>query len=375
MIPDFFHSSLWGEALLFLAITALSFVVSQVMVFLFRKVLKALTARTSTTLDDLLIEALRRPLFLFILVIGLYGALTTVNFLDPFQKVINRALLATDMALAVYASNRVLHALLTWYKKEIAPRTQSTIDARLLPLGQRVATGVIYLIGGLMVFRAVGLDISPLLAGLGIGGLAVALALQPTLNNLIAGAYTVSESKIGVGDYVRLEDGQRPEGVVEDIGWRTTKIRTPQNNIVVIPNAKLADSVVTNFGAPNPEMVTVVACGVSYESDLERVQRITQEVARGVLLHTPGAVADSQPMVRFRKFGDSNIYFEVLLRVQNYMGQFAVTSAFIKELHQRFRQEGIQIDYPVRRLIYPTGDSGPQTVLGVERTLGQLPPG
>lgn len=358
VVPDFFHETLIGEILLLLGIAIASVAVSQVVVFLFDRVLRAITRRTHTTLDDLLIGALKRPIFLLVFVLGLYTAFTTTNFLDAYQAVINRGLLATELILLIYAANRVARALLTWYETEIAPRTESTADERLLPVARRVVTGVIYGIGALMVARALGLDITPLLAGLGIGGLAVALALQPTLNNLIAGAYTVSESKIGVGDYIRLQDG--PQGRVDDIGWRTTKIRTPQNNIAVIPNARLADSIVENFAAPDPWMTAIVPCGVSYESDLEHVQRVAQEVAREVLRTTPGAVPDSEPGFRFRAFGDSNINFEVLLSVQSWPDQFPVVSAFIVRLHQRFGQEGIQINYPVRRLIYTPTDREPQ---------------
>lgn len=360
MVPSFFRESIGGELLLLLAIVAISIVLSQVVVFAFDKVLRAFTRRTRTILDDLMIEALRRPIFLFVFVVGLYAALTSASFLNPYQEVINRGLLAVELALVVYGTNRIAGALATWYAREVAPKTESTLDERLLPIVRRIATALIYGIGGLMVVRALGLDVSPILAGLGIGGLAVALALQPTLNNLIAGAFTVSESKIGLGDYIRLEDGQRPEGVVADIGWRTTKIRTIENNIVVVPNARLADSVVTNFGAPSPETVVVVSGGVSYESDLEQVQKVVEKTAREVVQQSPTTVVGSEPLVFFRAFGDSNIEFEVVLRIQSKLDQRIVRSTLVKNLHQRFREEGIQMNYPVRRLIYTPENGAPR---------------
>ncbi|MBI4236761.1 MAG: mechanosensitive ion channel family protein [Chloroflexi bacterium] len=357
-IPEFLRATILGEVLLLLGIAAASVIVSQIVVFLFNRVLKALTRKTKTALDDLLIEALGRPVFLFVFFLGLYTALTTANFLDNYQGIINKGLLAIEMVLLVYTADRVARALVTWYAVEIAPRTESTIDERLLPIVRRIMAGVIYGLGALMVVRALGLDITPLIAGLGIGGLAVALALQPTPNHLLAGAYTISESKIGVGDYIHVQEG--PRGMVLDIGWRTTKIRTPDNNMVVIPNARLADSIVTNYAAPEAEMVALVRCGVSYESDLDRVEKVTEEVARAVLQTTPGAVSDSKPVIRFREFGDSNIDFEVLLRVKSYPDQYPVVTAFIKELHARFRAEGIEINYPVRRLIYTPSDGAPR---------------
>ncbi len=351
MIPEFLRTSIWGELALIVIIAIGSVGVAYLVVFAFDKVLTAITSKTRTSLDDLLIEALRRPIFFLVFVAGLYVAVTTVTFLDKAQGVINKVVLAVGLFLVVQGVNRAVGAVIKWYAIEIAPKTKSDLDEKLIPIVRRVSTGAIYGVGFLMIFRAIGFDISPLLAGLGIGGLAVALALQPTLNNLIAGGFTASESGIGVGNYIRVEDGQRPEGVVEDIGWRTTKIRTSQNNIVVIPNAKLADSVITNFGAPTPELSASVRCGVSYGSDLDRVQNIVADVARQVLQATPGAIGDSEPMIRFVAFGDSNIDFEVWFRVKDYGSQFNVRTALIKALHRRFKQEGIEIDYPVRRVI------------------------
>ncbi|MEK7777247.1 MAG: mechanosensitive ion channel family protein [Chloroflexota bacterium] len=317
---------------------------------------KRIAAKTTTTLDDLLIDAVSRPLFLFILVHGFFLALTSTALLDRWQMYVNKAWLSTALLILVYGLQKVEKAMLTWYGQEIAAKTGSKVDEKLLPLVRRVVTGLIYVIGGLMILDNLGIKLSPLIAGLGLGGLAVALALQATLSNLLAGASVVADGSIGVGDFIELQGG--PSGVVEDVGWRTTKIQTPLANMVLIPNNKLVDSIVTNYNAPTPALNVFISCGVSYHSDLDQVEKTCLDVAAQVIRDLPDTVVvkDYQPVFLFREFGDSNINFLVVLRATNRGSSFQLTHEFIKRLHARFAQEGIEISYPVRKLVYATAD-------------------
>jgi small-conductance mechanosensitive channel len=180
----------------------------------------------------------------------------------------------------------------------------------------------------------------------------VALALQPTLSNLFASFYVVSDGSLGVGDFIELQDG--PMGEVVDIGWRSTKIKSIQGNIIIIPNSKLADSIVTNFSSPTPEMSAVVSLGVSYESNLARVEQVAKEVGQEVIDAMPEEiiVKTFQPVVLFMKFGESNVDFIVVLRGTTRGNTFAINNELIRRLHARFVQEGIEINYPVRKVIH-----------------------
>ena len=203
----------------------------------------------------------------------------------------------------------------------------------------------------------VGIAISPLLAGLGIGGLAIALAVQPTLSNYFAGTYLISEGELNEGDYIELEKG--PAGFVVEVGWRSTKIRNRFNNLVIIPNSKMVESIVTNYFSPSPSMNVVVNCGVSYESDLARVEEIVLEIANDVIRDVEQAVTGSEPFFGFSAFGDSNIDFYVFLLATDRTGTFIIASEVIKRIHRRFREEGIEINYPVRKLV-PSSTNGAQ---------------
>lgn len=321
----------------------------------FQRVVSIFTRRTRTTLDDHLVAAVRVPVVELILVVGAYLSLLHIDFLDPYQPYIRNATIVLIIFGVASLVNRVAGALMTWYGQEMATRTKTDIDEKLLPILRRIAFVVVWGVAVVIVLDRLHINISPLVAGLGISGLAVALALQPTLSNFFAGTYILTDASIRPGDFIQLDSGVM--GTVREIGWRTTKIQTPENNVVIIPNNKLADSVVTNFFQPNKEMNVVVSCGVAYESDLERVERVALEVAEQVQKSHPNAVPTWTPIFRFREFGDSNVNFIVVLRAIDRGSTFALVHEFIKALHRRFAQEGIVINYPARTLYFRDGQA------------------
>lgn len=200
--------------------------------------------------------------------------------------------------------------------------------------------------GFLVVLQTLGISIAPLLTALGVGGLAVALALQDTLANLFAGVHVLASKTVQPGDYIRLSSGE--EGYVVDINWRNTVVRQLSNNLVIIPNAQLVSTNMTNFTRPEQQLSIMVQVGVGYDSDLEHVERVTTEVVESVMTDVSGAVPDHEPAIRFHTFGDSRIGFTVILGVGEFSDQYRIKHEFIKRLHQRYRAEGIRIPAPTR---------------------------
>ncbi|MDP3064127.1 MAG: mechanosensitive ion channel [Chloroflexota bacterium] len=323
--------------------------------FILNQVKARLTSRTGTVLDDLIIDAMTLPLALIIIVAGAYIALLQVSFLDAHLANIRNLFVVVYVFIGTMAAGRAINVALSWYGTEIATRTKTDMDEKLIPVLRRIVTIVIYGIGLIIILDRFNVNISPLIAGLGISGLAVALALQPTLSNFLAGTYVMGDGIIRKGHYIALEGG--PEGSVEEIGWRTTKLRHWQGNLIIMPNSKLAEAIVTNFDAPEPPVVFVVECGVSYKSDLKVVERVTLEVARQILQTFPEGAKDFQPVVRFKEFGDSNINFAIVMKSVHRDGQFLLKHEFVKALHQRFTQEGIEIQYPARKLYMANGSA------------------
>lgn len=205
---------------------------------------------------------------------------------------------------------------------------------------------LLYAVGLLIILNELDISITPLLTALGVGGLAVALALQETLANVFAGLYLLAARQIKPGDYVRLDTGD--EGYVADMNWRSTTVRTILDNMVIVPNAKLASAIVTNYHLPATGMLVRIALGVDYESDLEQVERVTLEVARETLREVSGTAPAQPPLLFFHGFGEFSLNLVVLLRVREYFDQYRARHLFIKRLLARFQQEGIRIPFPIR---------------------------
>ena len=202
----------------------------------------------------------------------------------------------------------------------------------------------VVLLGGVFVLEVLDISITPVLTALGVGGLAVALALQDTLSNLFAGLQIVASKQIRPGDYLLLDTSQ--EGTVVDTAWRTTTLRTQSDNLVIVPNSVLAQAIVTNYRLPAEAVATTVEFGVAYDADLARVEGIVAEVAREAMDAAGHDVGEREPLVRFKSFADSHILCAAVLYVPGYGDQFPLRSDFIKRLSARFAEEGIAFPYP-----------------------------
>ena len=206
---------------------------------------------------------------------------------------------------------------------------------------------ITYVFGFTLMLHSFGITITPLLTALGVGGLAVALALQDTLSNLFSGINLLLAGKTKVGDFIKLSTGE--EGVIADMNWRNTTLRQfIVDNLVVIPNHKIANSTFVNFALPSTDCSIVVPIGVSYDSNLAQVEKITLEVAKKVLLETDGAVSNFEPFLRYNEFGAYSINFNVYLRIANVIDQALIRHEFIKQIHVRYAQEGIDIPCPIQ---------------------------
>jgi small-conductance mechanosensitive channel len=205
---------------------------------------------------------------------------------------------------------------------------------------------IVMVLGGLIALQSVGISIAPILTALGVGGLATALALQPTLSNLFSGIQILASRAIKPGDFIRLGTGE--EGYVHDISWRIATIRTTANNLILVPNAKLADAVVTNFHATDAQLALVVPLTVAYDSDMGKVERITLEIASGVQAAVPGGVPDHEPIFRLAGLGDSAIQINVVLRVKEWGDQALVRHEFLRRILVAYAQDGIEIPFPQR---------------------------
>ena len=326
-----------------------------------QKLYKSTKTKDPSKIFPQIIKIIKGPIVVLICVSAPFASITIFNeisetSLQPLLKlIINWGYKVWWIIIIFWIANllsKVTQLILTSYITTIIQKTNTGIESKILPPIRRVLPLAIYSIALLVTLDGLGVAISPLLAGFGIGGLAVALAVQPTLSNFFAGTYLVTEGELKEGDFIELDGG--PSGYVVDVGWRSTKIRSRFNNLVIIPNSKMVDTIVTNFYSPTPAMNVIVNCGVSYDSNLKQVEEIVTEIANDLVKTSPYAIEEVDPFIGFSNFGDSNIDFFVFLQAKDRTESFILKSELIKRIHQRFEKEGIEINYPVRKLISDT---------------------
>lgn len=304
-------------------------------------------SRTRWNGDDFLVDALRTLVPWGAIAAGVSAAGAVLPLTAPVGRNVNRVLTVVLIFVATLTAARVITGLV----RSLAQSRSGVAGSATIFVN--ITRVVVLAMGFLVMLQTLGISIAPLLTALGVGGLAVALALQDTLANLFAGVHILASKTVQPGDYIRLSSGE--EGYVVDINWRNTTVRQLSNNLVIIPNNQLAGTNMTNFNRPEQQMTLIVQVGVGYDSDLEHVERVTTEVVTETMTEITGAVPDHEPAVRFHTFGDSRISFSVILGVGEFSDQYRIKHEFIKRVHKRYRDEGIRIPAPTRTVALQSG--------------------
>ena len=299
--------------------------------------------RTRTSLDDIFVAALQWPVRLWVLILALELAVRTVDLPPRAAVPVEHGLLILWIVSLTLAASRLATSLLSHYGRELKG------NAPITSLAQNLVRLMVVSIGLLLILNVLGVSITPILTALGVGGLAVALGLQETLSNLFAGLFVSVAGNVRVGDYIKLNTGE--EGHVTDVSWRATTLRTLANNLVIIPNAKLAQAMVTNYSLPEPRMSLVVPVNVGYGSDADRVEQILQEEASRAVGEVPGLLPEPAPSVMLIPgFGEYALGFTVAVNVESFVAQYRVQHELRKRFLKRLADEGIELAIPMRVL-------------------------
>lgn len=292
--------------------------------------------RTPADFRDRINPLLERYLFPLLFV----GGLLLIMDAAPFSEVVLGASRRLLILLAIL--------LMVFFLAKATLIVLRSMEGRYSALANiggpiEILTKILFVVaGGMILLDNLGVSLAPLLTTLGIGSLAVAIGLQDTLGNFFAGLYLKADRPIDVGHYVRLESGQ--EGIVDRIGWRSTQIRTLENSTVVVPNSKLAQTIITNFDLPGGSISLQIPVGVSYESDPDRVEQILVDEVKRAQGKVGGLLDDPEPFVRFIPgFGDRSLEFTLICRVGRFVDQFLVQHELRKRILKRLAQEGIPI--------------------------------
>ena len=328
------------------------FIVVVVAGSLFRRLLfgrlERWAATTRTQIDNILIDSLHGPFLLWILILAIHLAVEYSSLPRSVTHGSAKLLLALWIISLTLVLSKLSGRLVRLY---------STKLEGALPLGTltEVLAGVIIgTLGFLMVLQQVfDVDIKAILAALGVGGLAVALALQDTLSNLFAGFYVSVARQVRIGDFVKIDAGQ--SGYVQDIGWRSTTLRELGGNLIFIPNNKLSQSIVTNYYLPERSVGVSIAVPVMYSADPGQVERLLTEVGAAAVGQVPGLLKEPAPSAKLIPgFTKTSMDFTLDCRVAEFADQFLVQHELRKRIYLRFREENV----PFRSENIPAADQG-----------------
>ena len=329
------------EYLRFLIIFIGAIIVVTLSYFILKLLVRRIAGRKKSY-GEFILKKLSKPVLLIVFFIGVYPALISLSTLNDYINWIDGGFFVIVTLLSAYLISNIITIIMLGYLKVKRgfERTPGLLNKAL--------SVIIFLIAIIVILGYFKVDITPMVAGVGLGAVVIGLALQSTLANFFAGVHILSDKPIRVGDFIELD--KDTYGVVEDIGWRSTRIRMLTDNLLVIPNGKLSESNIINYSMPKQDFSIWIPCGVAYESDLKKVEKVSLEVAKEIQKNISGAVKDFEPVFRFKEFGDSNINFVAVLRVEEPMARFVVRNEFIKALKERFDKENIEISWPIRKI-------------------------
>jgi len=344
-MPTLFHSlssqpRLWVQpATVFLITLAIAYLIRKIFFSALRSWIGKTPSRAGQTLND----ALRGPTHIWNLILAMHFAIQSSTLPHTVTEKAPEVFKILFIASLTLMFMRLAGELVRQFGEQVPG------SAPVATLTQTLAQVVVVALGILATLRVLGIEITPYLTALGVGGLAVALALQDTLSNLFGGFYVAMAGQVRLGDYIKLNTGE--EGYVTDIAWRSTVLRTLGGNLIIVPNAKLAQAMVTNYCLPQKAMGISVQVGVSYASDIDLVERVLLEIGKQAAGEVPGMLAEPAPSVTLDPgFGDWSLNFQLNFQIAEFANQWSVRNELRKRILKRFRAEGIEIPFPTRTI-------------------------
>lgn len=310
----------------------------------FFPILRHLARFTSWEYDDIFLASLHRRVRFWTVLAALYALPPLFHLQHALWRLWQQSVFVLWILSAAFVISEGAVQILHLRAAQSARRFPS------ISLFAHLTKSLVFTVAAIAILHCLGISVAPLLTALGVGGLAVALALQDTLSNFFAGLHLLAARPIQLGDYIRLDSGE--EGYVADITWRSTTIRDLMQNMVIVPNSKMTEAKIVNYNLPQKQMAILVQVSVTYDSDLEKVEKIALDVAKNVMEKVNGGASDHPPAVRFHSFGEYSVNFHVMLYVRQFSAQYYIRHAFIKRLQKRFILEAISLPEPTHTISF-----------------------
>ncbi|MBC7963207.1 MAG: mechanosensitive ion channel [Steroidobacteraceae bacterium] len=336
----------WAKEILgALLIVALFWMLSQLVVMILNKWGKRLTSFTSTDLDDRIMERAVPYVSRLFFILGVYLAIRSMPLNEKLVNIASGLLYIILVVIVFKLIYDALNDLINWYVAGQQETSRAAMSRQMLPVAEKIVSLFLMATALIIILKHFSYDIFSLVTALGIGSLAIGLAAKDTLANMISGFTLMLDRPFRIGDRIQLSGGQI--GDVADIGLRSTKIKTLDNQLLVIPNSDLCNTMLINQAFPDNRAKGRINIGVSYGSDVERVKELLVTTAREV----DEVLVDPLPESYFTSFGDSSLNMALFFWVEDYARLFAVTDKINTLIIRRFKEHEIEIPFPTRTVI------------------------
>lgn len=365
LLRNFLQDELLYRVVLIVIIIVLSFLISKMLGFILKKIVKLFVAKTETELDDKLLSIIGSGIYKIAFLGGIFLSLEIFDkgirseskllssplikiypFLDTVLLILNAILFIIFIFIVLRILFRVIHLAFDWYAEKINAVDDRNLSGSLFPLLKKVSIILLFALGIVIVLAKFNVDVSAFVVSLGVGSLAIALAAQETISNMISGFIIMIDRPFRIGDRIRYADNQI--GDVVEIGIRSTKIQDFDNNIVVIPNNEIVNSSLVNITYPTTLTRVTVEVGVAYGSDINKVKEVILRAAKD----DPDLSTQKPPDVFFINFGDSSLDFRLVAFTDHYRNAWTMQCRLREKVYELFNKEGIEIPFPQRVIHY-----------------------
>ncbi len=347
-MQGFLEATYYGNTMLqWLAAFAIivgALIVGKILYWIFQNTARRLTAKTKTRLDDIILDMVEEPIVVIITVLGFWYAFNTLTFeSEKVGEFISHAMVAAITLSVAWLFARLVDSLIQEYLVPLTEKTENDLDDHLLPILRKGAKLTIWILGIIVALQNAGYDIAALLAGLGVGGLALAIAAQDTVANIFGSATIFADRPFSINDRIRINGH---DGVVKEIGIRSTRIETRDGPIVSIPNSKFTGSAVENVSAGTGRRV-ILNLGLIYDTTAEQMEK-AMEILGEITAATEGVLDNVN--ISFSSYGDSAMVIRSAYFVAIDSSYRGVQSAVNMEVLKRFGAEGLEFAYPTQTL-------------------------
>lgn len=331
-------TALENKYIVSLLIVAVFAAAGKILLFIYGQYLERFASKTKNKFDDLIFNGAKRPLFFLLVAYGIKLSLLNLSVSNAVEK-------AADSAMAIvflYCVLKAFDIVMEIWAITFSRRTKTNVNDVLLPLLHKVTKVIFLIVGLLWVLRVWGIDITPYLAGVGISGIVLGLALQDSLKNIFGGISLLLDKTYRMGDKIKLESGE--VGTIYDIGLRSTKIVTFDNEVIYVPNGYLANSRVINYTRPDPTVRMHVLFGVEYGTDVKKVKKIVLEIFENM----EGVLKEPAPTVHFTEMGDFALKFKANFWVEKWSLAYDQKLEATEKIYNALNQAKIKIPFPTQ---------------------------